>query len=168
MFERIITDRLTLEPLSEGATAAILAGDFSGIDRGQGWPHADTLDGLRMSLEHGYPGWLVTQNGLCVGDCGVHGPPDESGDVELGYGLAAPYRGRGYGSELVAAVSRWLLGQPGVRRVVARQVLEKNIASRRALARAGFKLERVKDGLVDYALTPPHGASRAAGSDAEA
>ncbi len=71
--------------------------------------------------------------------------------------MAAPYRGRGYGSELVVAASRWLLGRPGVRRVVAREVLADNVPSRRALERAGFALEREEGGLVWYALGDPNG-----------
>ena len=55
----------------------------------------------------------------------------------IGYGLAAPYRGHGYGTELVRALSRWLLRQPGVRHVVA-QVEPDNAASRATLRRTGF------------------------------
>jgi len=91
-----------------------------------------------MALAHGHaPGWFVTREGVVVGDCGTHGDPDPSGDVELGFGLAAAYRGRGYGTELVIAVSGWLLDQAGVRRVTAR-VDPDNTPSRRALERAGF------------------------------
>ncbi len=58
----------------------------------------------------------------------------------------------GYGTELVEGLSQWLLRQPGIRRVVAREVLADNIPSRRALERAGFKLERSVGGLVWYGL----------------
>ena len=67
-------------------------------------------DGLRSG------GWLVTLDDLVIGDCGAHGDPSPGGDVEIGYGLAEPYRGRGYGTELVTALSDWLLAQPGVKR----------------------------------------------------
>jgi RimJ/RimL family protein N-acetyltransferase len=144
-----------LEPVAAEAAARVVAGNLSGLRIGDGWPHEDTLDGLGMAVRHGQPaGWFVALNGEIIGDCGTHGPPDEAGDVEIGYGLAAPYRGRGYGNELVIAASRWLLGQPGVTRVVARAVLADNIPSRRALERAGFRLEREENGLVWYALAP--------------
>ena len=87
-----------------------------------------------------------------IGDCGTLGAVDDAGELELGYGLAEPYRGRGLGSELVQALSRRLLSAPGVRRVVAREVLADNVPSRRSLERAGFVLEREADGLVWYAL----------------
>jgi ribosomal-protein-alanine N-acetyltransferase len=95
----------------------------------------------------------VLLDGVVIGDGGTHGEPDAAGDVELGYGLAGPYRGHGYGSEVVTALSQWLLAQPGVRRVVARGVLEDNVASRRALEGAGFELESAAEGQVSYAVT---------------
>lgn len=154
--QRIVADRLVLEPVPLRLARAIVAGDLSGVRPGRGWPHDDTLDGLRMMVEHGGASdWFVTLDGVVIGDCGTHGGVDEAGDVEIGYGLAAPYRGNGYGTELVAALTGWLLGRPGVRRVVARHVLADNMPSRRALERTGFALERVGSGHVDYAL--PYG-----------
>jgi RimJ/RimL family protein N-acetyltransferase len=152
-FAPLTTERLVLQPVTADAAARVVAGDLSGLRLGEGWPHEDTVDGLGMAVRHGFPaGWFVTLGGEIIGDCGTHGPPDEAGDVEIGYGLAAPYRGRGYGNELVIAASHWLLEHPGVTRVVARAVLADNVPSRRALERAGFRLEREEDGLVWYAL----------------
>jgi RimJ/RimL family protein N-acetyltransferase len=91
---------------------------------------------------------------MVVGDAGTHGPPDENGDVEIGYGLAESARGRGLSSEFVPALAQHLLARPGVKRVVARGVLADNAPSRRALERAGFEVEREEDGLVWYALEP--------------
>ena len=62
---------------------------------------------------------------------------DAAGSVEIGYGLAAPSRGQGYGSEAVAAVTEWLLSQPEVRQVQA-HTLTSNAPSRRVLEKAGF------------------------------
>jgi RimJ/RimL family protein N-acetyltransferase len=137
----ITTPSLVLEPLSVDEARAIVVGDLSGLRPGRGWPHADTVDGLRVALTRAHsPGWLVTVDGLVIGDCGTHGDPDEQGEVELGFGLATPYRGRGYGTEVAMALSRWLLAQPGVARVVGRAELG-NTPSRKALERAGFVLE---------------------------
>jgi RimJ/RimL family protein N-acetyltransferase len=136
--EPISTPGLVLVPVAPETAVAIVAGDLTGIAAGSGWPHADTVDGLRMG-----GGWLVTFDGVVIGDCGTHGAPSDDGEVEIGYGLAEPYRGRGYGTELVTALSDWLLAQPGVERVVARDVEAANTPSRRALERAGFSLEQV-------------------------
>ena len=146
MRETIDTPRLRLIPISAAEAEAILRRDLSAVNAGEGWPHEDTLDGLRLA-----PGWFVSLDGVVIGDCGTHGPADEHGGVEIGYGLAAPYRGRGYGGELVLALSQWVLRQPGVRRVVTR-VLVDNAPSRRALERAGFVLESDDGETVSYAL----------------
>jgi RimJ/RimL family protein N-acetyltransferase len=150
--ERIVTVRLVLEPLARETARAVLSGEPDGLRRGPGWPHADTLDGMRMVLEHDWEGWLILEDGTVVGGCGTCGPPDEHGDVEIGYGLAEPSRGRGLASEFVPALAQHLLARPGVRRIVARRVLADNVPSRRALERAGFQLEREESGLAWYAL----------------
>lgn len=152
--EKIATERLVLEPLEPDAARAVLAGDVSSLETADGWPHDDTLDALRMTV---VPGggtlvWLVLLDGLVIGDCGTVGGLDERGDIEIGYGLAAEHRRRGYANELVPALARWLAAQPGVERVVAGEVLAGNVASRRALENAGFALEREEAGLTWYAL----------------
>ncbi len=96
--------------------------------------------------------WLVLLGEVVIGDCGTVGGLDDAGAIEIGYGLAAEHRGRGYGNEVVAALSGWLVAQPQVERVVAREVLADNVASRRALENAGFLLEREEHGLTWYAL----------------
>ncbi len=134
------TARLRLEPVTTETARAILVGDLSGLTPADGWPHEDTADGLTMAIKGGYPpGWLITADGAVIGDCGIHGPVDEAGSVEIGYGLAAPSRGQGYGSEAVAAVTGWLLGLPEVRQVIARTLIS-NTPSRRVLEKAGFQL----------------------------
>ncbi len=133
------SERLVLRPLTTAEAARIAAGDVSGWLAGDGWPHDDTRDGLGL-VASGARGWLITLDGVVIGDCGTTGPVGGDGTVEIGYGLAGPYRGRGYGGEAVRALSHWLARQPGVREVVA-TVDAGNVASRRALERAGFGAE---------------------------
>jgi RimJ/RimL family protein N-acetyltransferase len=152
----IRTEHLVLVPQTLAAGRALLEGADPGLPLGEGYPHADTLDGLRMFVEHGAPddgGWFVVladgaddaSAGLVVGDMGTFGPPDEHGRVEVGYGLAAPYRGRGIGTEAVRAMVDWLAAQPDVR-VVTASVEVGNEPSRRLLARLGFDLVDESDG----------------------
>jgi RimJ/RimL family protein N-acetyltransferase len=150
--DRIVTSRLVLEPLSRESARAIVAGEPDGLRRGAGWPHEDTLDGVRMVAEHGSEAWLILEDGVVIGDAGTFGPPDENGDVEIGYGLAEPSRGHGLASEFVPALAQHILAREEVHRVVARGVLADNTPSRRALERAGFRIEREEGGLVWYVL----------------
>ena len=61
----------------------------------------------------------------------------EKGVVEIGYGIADEYQGRGYATEAVSAIVKWALMQPGVTNVVA-ETEKSNIASQRVLNKAGF------------------------------
>jgi RimJ/RimL family protein N-acetyltransferase len=147
------TERLVLVPVSRGAAGAVVAGDLSGLRAGADWPPAELVESLSAALEHGGAlGWFVTLDGVVIGDCGVHGGVDDAGDVEIGYAIAAPYRRRGYATEVVGALTRWAGEQPGVRRVVARRVLADNVGSRRALERCGFAVDEVRGRYVGYAV----------------
>jgi [ribosomal protein S5]-alanine N-acetyltransferase len=145
--------RIRLERVGLARARAIVAGDLRGVDAGPGWPHADTLDGLRIEAEHATrdeeTGFLVllTGTGQVVGDAGWKGGPDGSGTAEIGYGLSPHYRGQGLGTELVAELAAWASAQPGVRRVRA-EVLAGNEPSLRALRRNGFVEVGRRDGEV--------------------
>jgi RimJ/RimL family protein N-acetyltransferase len=157
----LTTPRLTLVPVGVDVARAVVAGDVSGVDAVPGWPHADTVDALRPVAQHGTPGalgtWFVRlrETGQVVGECGWYGPPGDTGEVEIGYGLAAPSRGQGYGTEAVRALVSWAAAQPGVRRVVASADLT-NTASRRLLERLGFTVTEVGDTQARYVLPVRH------------
>jgi [ribosomal protein S5]-alanine N-acetyltransferase len=154
----VATARLVLEPVGRAEVEAFLAGDFCNVTRGDGWPRERTEAGFppwELSLQADVEvNWLVTLDGVTIGDCFTHGGADDAGDIEIGYGLAAPYRGSGYGTELVAGLAGWLILHPEIHRVVARNVDASNTPSRRALEAAGFLLE-ADDGVhVAYAFAP--------------
>jgi RimJ/RimL family protein N-acetyltransferase len=159
---RIPAGRVVLQPVSPAQALDTLGGDLTwlaggGWSAGTGWPHDDTLDGLR-GVTLGALGWLVTLDTTVIGDCGTLGGLRPSGDIEIGYGLAEPYRGQGYGTELVQGLADWLSARPGVRRVVA-GTLPDNVPSRKVLERAGFTFEGIEqsdgadgEGEARYAL----------------
>lgn len=157
----LATPRLVLTPIALETAAALVDGRESGLRHGRGWPHEDTLSGLRMDLAGGRPeatGWFVSlrDTGEVIGDCGWRGGPDAAGSAEIGYGLAAPYRGAGYGTEAVGALVGWAVRQPGVRQLTA-EVLEHNTPSRRLLERLGFTALAPAPPYVRYALELGHG-----------
>ena len=156
------TARLRLEPVTAEVARAVIAGDFSGLaasglKAAEGWPHEDTADGLAMVVKTGLPlSWLIVAGGAVIGDCGLHGPVDVAGKAEIGYGLAAPSRGQGYGSEVVAVITEWLLSRPEVRRLRA-CTLTGNVPSRRVLEKAGFTYTGDEDGEAVYERDSPGG-----------
>jgi RimJ/RimL family protein N-acetyltransferase len=152
-FQSLVTSRLVLRPITVELAQAIFDDDLSGLRPAEGWPQPGTKNGVKLALERGQPaGWLVVLAGQVIGDCGIHGPVDEMGCVEIGYGLAAPYRGQGYGTEVVSTISNWLLSQSGVVTVRAR-TQPGNTPSCRALEKAGFRPAGTADAELVYELT---------------
>lgn len=152
--------RIRLERVGLQRAKAIVAGDYSDVDPAPGWPHDDTLDGLRIAAEFAVTddetNWLVilVETGQVIGDCGWKGGPDAAGQVEIGYGLAAPVRGQGLGTEMVRALRDWAANEPGVQQVLA-EALQDNAPSRRSLEAAGFVLDRVTPPTVLYVYAAP-------------
>lgn len=152
---RIETDRLVLNPVTPEIATAVVAGDLSTLRLGDGWPHEDTADAMAMKLApRSGPGWLIVLAGIVIGDCGAYTYPGASGEVEIGYGLAAPYRGEGYATEAVRAMCRWLVTETGAPRIVAVDVLVENLASRRVLEKVGFAITAEDQSNVSYAISP--------------
>lgn len=143
----IVTERLVLVPLDDETAEHLIAGDPSCLDHVPGWPHADTIDAVRLRAS-GAAVWLVGLDGSVIGDCGTAGPISD-GAVEIGFGLAEEERGKGFGTEVVAALSRWLLAQDGISSVNATTDAG-NVASQRVLERTGFEPSEVRDELVRY------------------
>ena len=67
---------------------------------------------------------------------------EDTGEVEIGYGLAKPYWGRGLASEAAAATIKYGFEQLGLPRIVAIASPD-NITSRRVLEKLGMKFEKV-------------------------
>jgi RimJ/RimL family protein N-acetyltransferase len=84
-----------------------------------------------------------------VGSSGFRGLPNADGEVEIGYGIHAAHRSRGYATEAVEALVEWALAQEGVRGVVA-HCDPANEPSLRVLAKAGFAEAGARDGLARW------------------
>ncbi|BBG00523.1 MULTISPECIES: GNAT family N-acetyltransferase [Pseudonocardia] len=150
------TARLLLRPWTPAAVAAVVAGT-----RCDGWATDFPADGDRVvaRLLAGTPdgpGWgryghrlLVERaTGLVVGGAGLF--PDGAGGLEVGYGVVASRRGRGYAGEAARALVGLAMAG-GVRRIVA-GVEPGNLASVRVLERLGMQHTGTVDGVHRYAL----------------
>lgn len=110
-----------------------------------GWLAEGTVPPVTVEAPFG-PWLVVADSSLVVGGVGFHGPPDEQGRAEIGYGVAASVRGRGIASAAVAQL-RALPLLPGATTLVAHTDPD-NPASQRVLERNGF----VRDGVDDDGL----------------
>ena len=154
----IVTERLTLHPLTVAEARRIAERAPGADDRWHAdYPLEDELDPLRALAVASAPDPFFTlyairtsDDGVAVGGIGFFGPPDENGSVELGYGLVAAVRGRGFATEAVVALTRSALSN-GPRQIRADTAID-NLASQRVLAKAGFSEVSRSGGLIFYAF----------------
>ena len=148
----LTTPRLRLRPLAPAEMRELLEGrPLAGQRWAEGYPLDGTLVAVAMQAE--LADHHVDRGGFChyqvllpdgdadvvIGDIGFHAPPDELGEVSIGFGIVPAARRRGYAVEALRVVLDWALGQPEVRSVHADTDLV-NLASQRVLLGAGMQV----------------------------
>jgi len=85
--------------------------------------------------------WLMVDDAIAsaVGSIDFKDVPDAAKTVEIGYGVDAPFQGRGYATEAVGMMAEIAFSSGLVDRVVA-ETEDGNPASDRVLTKAGFRL----------------------------
>ena len=81
---------------------------------------------------------LMVSESEVVGTCGFKTAPAPSGEVEIGYGVAASRRRRGHATRAVAELIAQARRDPAMRVVTAETAVD-NVASQRVLAANGFE-----------------------------
>jgi [ribosomal protein S5]-alanine N-acetyltransferase len=81
--------------------------------------------------------FIHTADNALIGIGGYKGGPDANSMVEIGYGVAPAYRGKGYASEAAQGMMKYAFEQDGVQQVWAHTLAEAN-ASVRVLTKCGF------------------------------
>ena len=157
MLERpatIETQRLRLIALLPDEVEALVAGDEESASRStdivfpSGWPvEPEAREGLPWHLRHlrandVHIPWRIRviverESGSVIGSINLKGPPDSTGDVEIGWGLVEGCRRRSYAFEAALAVVKWAAAQASVRSVSA-TVPGHNAASERLAAKLGM------------------------------
>lgn len=98
--------------------------------------------------------WAIRCNGALAGMIGLHRLGAETGSGELGYWMAAPFRGQGLLSEAANAVLDFAFAPQGLDLVrVEWRAVAGNIASAASARAVGFRYE----GLLRQALVSPGG-----------
>jgi ribosomal-protein-alanine N-acetyltransferase len=164
----IETVRLRLIPFSPADLLALIEG-YQQFEKRFGLRAAEGLRTLFASEEVS-PVWLTRlrktstadpwvhgfavvdlESNSVIGSIGFKGPPDRDGVVEIAYGIAPAYQGKGYATEGAAAGVAFAFSNSGVHLIRAHTLPTRN-ASTRVLSKNGF--ERVgevvdpEDGLV--------------------
>jgi ribosomal-protein-alanine N-acetyltransferase len=147
----IFTERLELVPLAPGLLESIARGDASVAARRldaavpEGWtdtiPARERLE--QLAADPSEQPWLVRAVVAraprhVVGNVGFHGAPDEEGRVEIGYGIVASRRRRGYAREAITGLADWAFAT-GEARVCVASVSPRNAASLALVRSLGFR-----------------------------
>lgn len=151
------TARLRMETVSPSLAARIVAGQRTTRDLWHPqYQLADELDPLRalaadVSPDPVFTMYLIRRSadGLAIGGLGFFGPPDESGCVEVGYGLVPAARGVGLATEALLGALRVAAGYGAT--AVAADTDTGNRASQRVLLKAGFVEVRQCQGVTFFA-----------------
>ena len=116
---------------------------------------AEALDAIRFYVDCVDNGHLPFVLGVelketkeLIGDTGiseVDGKPDEA---EIGYCIGQRYRGKGYASELLDAISGFVVSRFGIR-VICGRVVHGNEASAKVLEKGGYRFVQEEFGAED-------------------
>jgi RimJ/RimL family protein N-acetyltransferase len=88
-----------------------------------------------------YTMWIVIEKSkkAIVGGICFHGEPDETGEVEIGYGTDDGYRNQGYMTETISGLVQWIRNNKKVR-IIKAETDNDNISSVRVLEKNDFKI----------------------------
>lgn len=87
----------------------------------------------------GFGSWYIVGERRLVGICGYKGPPNERGEVEIGYSVIEPSQRKGFANGAVQLLVERAFRDPRVT-IVAAETLPSLIASQAVLTRNGFSI----------------------------
>jgi ribosomal-protein-alanine N-acetyltransferase len=147
----LVTDRLELRRSTPEQLRALIAGPAE-FTRQFGLPVAEGYNEFPEALNYALGKMAITglaaswwspflvvypESPAVIGLCGFKGPAAADGMIELGYGIAPAFRGRGLATEAAAALVNEARRCVRLARVIAHTLPETN-ASARVLLKLGF------------------------------
>lgn len=166
---KIQTARLTMLPFTINICEESLSNSFAaitsmGIYPGNGWPDPETLDTLpriiknlnKVSRPSGFESWMIvdTSNNLLIGDIGFKGVPGVDGEIDLGYGVIASERNKGFAYEAAAAILEWAFNQKKVKAITASCLID-NLGSQKILSLLNFSIIEEDNDMIYWRLSNP-------------
>jgi RimJ/RimL family protein N-acetyltransferase len=142
---------IELVAISADEAVRMVAGTPGELDSwADGFPRQDDRDVASMLAASPDPGAfgsyriVAPESGQTIGTAGFYGPPDESGQVTIGYGLVDQEWGKGYGTEAVAGLIE-VCRRHGDVGVILADTDPDNVASQRVLEKNGFARTRTTE-----------------------
>ncbi|MBB6452474.1 RimJ/RimL family protein N-acetyltransferase [Salirhabdus euzebyi] len=87
-----------------------------------------------------------------IGMMGFKTPPNNSGLIEIGYGINEKFQGNGYASEMASGLKDWAFQQEGVKGITATNIRKDNIASIKIVKKLGMNLIQKNDDTIDFMI----------------
>ena len=164
----IHTERLTLLALTEDRLKLYLAGGSAQLGEGERISREILTPALRRAIElklekfsaFDPEDWLwitywlikVPPQSFGAGMIGYKGPPDQNGEVEVGYGIDPRFRSQGYTTEALVGLTAWAFSDPRCLRILAPETMRTNPASHRVLQKAGFRIYAESSESISWCL----------------
>lgn len=92
----------------------------------------------------------LKENGELIGDTGVNEVEGKANEVEIGYGICKKHSGKGYATELLNAMTKFIFSTFGIKILYGR-VMRGNNASVRVLEKNGYFFVKEEFGAEDDA-----------------
>ena len=96
----------------------------------------------------GFYGWAVEHQGQLIGTVGAYDYDAERNQIEIGISIARAFWGKGFATEALSGVLRYLTAHEGIGTVTAWCAAE-NTGSMKAMTKAGMKQTAVVKGGLD-------------------
>lgn len=150
--EQLKMGLVSLNDLSASVGVQLVSSLFEGVVDRAVRMKIEKMGKVDASLHPWYSYWLIVinQENTGAGMVGFKGVPDNSGSVEIGYGIDSIYQRLGYMSEAVQAMIEWAFAHKECRRITATGVLLDNFASQKVLLRNGFMETSQDDKRINY------------------
>lgn len=154
---RLETERLVLRRFEAGDADALYRefGSNEKMSRYSGWnpyatpemAQATVGDYLERYGDPAFYSWAIDRNGELAGTIGAYDYDAAASSIEVGFSIAEPSWGKGYASEALRAVLRYLVGDERIAQVRA-WCASDNVGSRRVLEKCGMVLTNTEKGAL--------------------
>ena len=110
------------------------------------------MQGVKPSEHRWYTYWLIVvrDRQYGAGLAGFKGLPNSQGEAEIGYGIDAACRDRGYTTEAVKKLIEWAFQDARCRAIIAPSTDRRNLASNRVLAKVGMRVYNETEETLDW------------------
>lgn len=151
--EKLETERLLLIPFTKQLCHLVNDKNFielknKGLNAGEGYPDQETLDTIPKIIANiessngptGFESWVIISKKemKIIGDIGFKGIPNHAGEIDLGYGIIASERRKGYAFEAAKSLTTWAFSNMEVKKITAKCLIE-NEGSFKTLEKLDFE-----------------------------